>query len=189
LRAAMSRFKGRWWSMSAVPKTEHERFWHAVFCKPQQDARAEENLLNQGFEVFRPKTRARRGSGGRRRVVIESLFPRYIFVRLGRTGQDWSPIRSTFGAVGLVRLGPEVPIVPDPVIDSLRLRCDESGIIDLTGAIDYREDDPIEIIDGACAGYRAVFKSRTKEERVVVLLKLLSQERKIEIPEEYIRKL
>ncbi len=175
--------------MSAVPKTEPERFWHAVFCKPQQDARAEENLLNQGFEVFRPKTRNRRGSGSQRRVVVESLFPRYVFVRLGRTGQDWSPIRSTFGAVGLVRLGQDVPIVPDPVIDVLRLRCSESGIIDLTGAIEYREDDPIEIIDGPCAGYRALFKARTKEERVVVLLKLLSYERKIEVPEEYIRKI
>ena len=165
-----------------------EKYWHAVFCKPHQDARAEENLLNQGFEVFRPKTRQRRKSGDRRRVTIESLFPRYLFVRLGRTGQDWSPIRSTFGAIGLVKVGAEVPIVPDPVIASLRLRCVESDIVDLTGAIDYRENDPVEIIDGPCAGYRALFQARSKEERVVVLLKLLSHERKIEVPEEFIRK-
>lgn len=165
-----------------------EKYWHAVFCKPHQDARAEENLINQGFEVFRPKTKNRRRAGDRRRIIIESLFPRYLFVRLGRSGQDWSPIRSTFGAIGLVKVGQEVPIVPDPVIQSLRLRCAHSDIVDLTGAIDYRANDPVEIIDGPCAGYRALFQARTKEERVVVLLKLLSHERKIEIPEEFIRK-
>lgn len=177
------------YAMSDESPAQSERFWHAVFCKPQQDARAEENLLNQGFEVFRPKTRNRRVISGKRRVVLESLFPRYLFVRLGRTGQDWSPIRSTFGAVGLVKVGQDVPIVPDPVIESLRIRCSESDVIDLTGAIDFRENDPIEIIDGPCAGYRALFQARTKEERVVVLLKLLSHERKIEVPEEYIRKI
>jgi len=175
--------------MSAVPKSESERFWHAVFCKPQQDARAEENLINQGFEVFRPKTRNRRRTGNTRRIVIESLFPRYLFVRLGQAGQDWSPIRSTFGAIGLVKVGNQAPIVPDPVIESLKLRCSESDIIDLAGAIEYKENDPIEIIDGPCAGYRALFQARTKEERVVVLLKLLSYERKIEVPEDYIRKI
>lgn len=170
------------------PNDDAERFWHAVFCKPQQDARAEQNLKNQGFEVFRPKTRNRRVVGGRRHTVIESLFPRYIFVRLGRTGEDWSPIRSTFGAVGLVKVGQDVPIVPDPVIESLRIRCSESDIVDLSGAIDFRKDEPIEIVDGPCAGYRALFQARTKEERVIVLLKLLSAERTIEVPEEYIRK-
>jgi len=164
------------------------RFWHAVFCKPQQDARAEENLINQGFEVFRPKTRNRRVVSGRRQTVIESLFPRYLFVRLGRTGEDWSPIRSTFGAVGLVKVGQDVPIVPDPVIESLRIRCSESDIIDLAGLVDFRENEPVEIVDGPCAGYRAIFRARTKEERVIVLLKLLSAERTIEVPEEYIRK-
>lgn len=171
------------------PNDDAERFWHAVFCKPQQDARAEENLLNQGFDVFRPKTRNRRVVRGRRYTVIESLFPRYIFVRLGRTGEDWSPIRSTYGAVGLVKVGQEVPIVPNPVIESLRIRCSESDIVELAGAIDYRENEPIEIVDGPCAGYRALFQARTKEERVVVLLKLLSAERTIEVPEEYIRRI
>jgi len=73
------------------------RHWHAVFCKPQQDARAEENLLNQGFEIFRPKTRTRRMLKGRRRLLVESMFPRYLFVRLSRGGDDWGPIRSTRG--------------------------------------------------------------------------------------------
>ncbi len=164
------------------------RRWHAVFCKPQQDARAEENLLNQGFEIFRPKTRTRKTHNGRRRTWVESLFPRYLFVRLNQQGQDWAPIRSTRGAVGLVRLGQQTPIVPDFVIEDLRRRCDADGICNLTGTIDYQPDDLVEIIDGPCSGYRALFKARTSQERVVVLLKLMHQQRELELDETCIRR-
>ncbi|MFU8831482.1 MAG: transcription termination/antitermination protein NusG [Wenzhouxiangella sp.] len=164
------------------------RYWHAVFCKPRQDATAEKNLLNQGFEIFRPKTRVRITLRGRRRIQIESMFPRYLFVRLSLTGEDWGPIRSTRGAVGLVRLGLEIPVIPDPVIEMLRARCREDGIINLSGAIDFRTDDPVEITDGPCAGYRALFKSRSSEDRVIVLLKLLQHERQVELDGTSIRR-
>ena len=170
------------------PHADGHGCWHAVFCKPQQDARAEENLLHQGFETFRPKTRTRKTRNGRRRNLVESLFPRYLFVRLRRQGQDWTPIRSTRGAVGLVRLGQETPIVPDFIIEDLRQRCDAQGICNLSGSIDYQPDDLVEIIDGPCAGYRALFKARTSQERVVVLLKLLSHQRELELDDVSIRR-
>jgi transcriptional antiterminator RfaH len=164
------------------------RSWHAVFCKPRQDERAEENLLNQGFEVFRPKSQHRALRRGRKVIITESLFPRYLFVHLHHGIEDWSPIRSTFGVVGLVKIGQKAPIVPDPVIQSLRLRCNDFGVIDLAGAIDFQTNDPIEIIDGPCSGYRAIFKERSSDKRVIVLLKLLSSERHVELPEQFIRK-
>jgi transcriptional antiterminator RfaH len=170
------------------PHADSCRRWHAVFCKPQQDARAEENLLSQGFEIFRPKTRTRKTHNGRRRIWIESLFPRYLFVRLSQQGQDWTPIRSTRGAVGLVRLGQDTPTVPDFIIEDLRRRCDANGICNLAGAIDYQPDDLVEIIDGPCAGYRALFKARTSQERVIVLLKLMHQQRELELDETSIRR-
>ncbi len=164
------------------------RNWHAVFCKPRQDSVAESNLLNQGFEIFRPKTRVARTRRGQRRIALESMFPRYLFVRLSQGGQDWGPIRSTRGAVGLVRLGIETPIVPDTVIESLRRRCNGEGVINLAGAIEFKPDELVDIIDGPLNGYRALFKARTSDERVVVLLQLLQHERRIELPDTSIRR-
>ena len=162
--------------------------WHAVFCKPHQDARAEQHLHNQGFRTFRPKTRVRRTRNGNRRVTIESLFPRYLFVQLDAGGQDWGPIRSTRGAVGLVRRGLKAAVVPEDVIAELHHRCDEDGIVELGGAVDYRPNDPVEIIDGPCAGHRALFQARTGAERVRVLLTLLNQERQVEVADNAIRR-
>ncbi len=164
------------------------RSWHAVLCKPCQDGRAEENLLNQGFEIFRPKTRVRRTFRGRRRLAVESMFPRYLFVHLLESGEDWSPIRSTRGTVGLVRLGMQTPVVPETVIRHLRERCDAEGIISLKGAIDYQPDEFVDIVDGPFAGYRAIFQARSSEERVVVLLDLLARQRRIELKDTDIRR-
>lgn len=160
------------------------RQWHAIFCKPRQDGLAEQQLLNQGFEIFRPKTRqpARRRKG-RVPNATQSLFPRYLFVRLHQSAEDWSPIRSTRGVVGLVHMGGHTPIVPESVIKLLRDRCDADGIMDLKGQIGYQPGDTVEIIDGPCAGYRALFEARSGAERVVVLLNILQHQRRVELSE------
>lgn len=164
------------------------RRWHAVFCKPRQDERTELNLRNQGFETFRPKVRERRTHNGHRRVQIASMFPRYLFVQLAAGGQDWGPIRSTRGAVGLVRQGQQAAVVPAEVIHELRRRCNEHDIIEQAGILDYRPDEPVEIIDGPCAGHRALFQARTGAERVAVLLTILNHQRRVEVPDSAIRR-
>ena len=164
------------------------RRWHAVFCKPSQDERAELHLRNQGYETFRPKIREQRTCSGRRRIRVESMFPRYLFVRLAANGQDWGPIRSTRGAVGLVRRGQEAAVVPEPVIEDLQQRCDDAGVVELAGTVDYQPNEQLEITDGPCAGHRALFEARTGPERVAVLLTILNRQRRVELPEHAIRR-
>ncbi len=175
-------------NQSAIRHPAAERHWHAVFCRARQDSRAEEHLVRQGFETFRPKVRVPRGTLGQRRVFVESLFPRYLFVRLADCGEDWSPIASTRGTIGLVRSGSEVPIVPDELIWNLQDRADADGIVSLVGTTDFRRNDPVEIIDGPCTGYRALFQARTGKERVVVLLDLLKHQQRVELHETMIRR-
>lgn len=147
--------------------------WYAVHCKPKQDERAEEQLTIQAFEVFRPRIRCRRRAGARHRVVIESMFPRYLFVHLDDDGEDWSPIRSTRGVTGLVRMGGCIPSVPDPVIASLQRRMDANQCIDLRAAEDFTPNDRVMITEGPLAGFEALFQARNSQERVVVLLNLM----------------
>jgi transcriptional antiterminator RfaH len=163
---------------------EHRRLWRAVFCKPGQERRAEAHLENQDFQVFLPRVRTR----SRSRMRVLPMFPRYLFVNLRAHAEDWSTIRSTRGAIGLVRFGDRVPAVPDELIDTLRRQHDAFGAVDLSSAMEIGPDDPVEITDGAMAGLRAVFRARTGKDRVLVLLKLLEHEREIELPAELIKK-
>jgi transcriptional antiterminator RfaH len=147
--------------------------WYAVHCKPKQDERAETELMKQGFEVFRPRIRTRRRTRERYRVVVESMFPRYLFVHLDDTDQDWSPIRSTRGVTGLVRMGGAVPVVPEAVIAGLRARADAENCIDLEPDDGFAPDDRVLITEGPLAGFEALFRARNSQERVVVLLNLM----------------
>lgn len=167
---------------------QQERRWRAVFCKPGQERRAEAQLENQGFEVFLPRVRMRIRSSGGSRLRVQPMFPRYLFVNLCAHAEDWSTIRSTRGAIGLVRFGERVPWVPGDFIELLRNRHDAFGAVDMSQVMEIRPADAVEITHGAMAGLRAIFQARSGQDRVVVLLKLLEHERHVELPANSIRK-
>ncbi|MEX0449289.1 transcription/translation regulatory transformer protein RfaH [Spiribacter sp. 221] len=156
--------------------------WYAVYCKPREDERAELHLDNQDFEVFRPKHRVRRKRQGGMTTLIESLFPRYLFIHLDDVSENWAPIRSTRGVAGLVRWGDRIPAVPDPIVDCLRLNVDEVGCIP-TPPADYKPGDRLRILEGPFAGLEGVFYTRKGEDRVMLLLEIMKQPQKMTFAE------
>ncbi|KAF0284013.1 transcription/translation regulatory transformer protein RfaH [Spiribacter roseus] len=156
--------------------------WYAIYCKPREDERAELHLDHQAFEVFRPKHRVRRKRRGAMTTLIESLFPRYLFIHLDDVSQNWAPIRSTRGVAGMVRWGDHVPPVPQPVIDCLRRNVDEVGCIP-TPQADYQKGDRLVIQEGAFAGHEGLFYGRRGEDRVMLLLEVMKQPQTMVFPE------
>lgn len=138
--------------------------------------------LPRNIQTFLPLVRSRRRVRGRDRTLIEPMFPRYLFIALADYRQDWGPIRSTRGVIGLVRLCDEVPIVPEVLIEELQRGQDESGAFDLTGRQQLKVDDPVEVTAGPFAGYQGIFQARTGEQRAIILLEILNRQRRIEIP-------
>lgn len=152
--------------------------WYALYCKPREDERAEFHLNRQSYEVFRPKHRVRRKRRGGMTTLIESLFPRYLFIRLDDVSENWAPIRSTRGVAGFVRWGDQVPSVPDPVVNCLRDNVDDVGCI-ATPQADYKKGDRLVIQEGAFAGYEGLFYGRRGEDRVMLLLEIMRQPQKV----------
>jgi len=163
--------------------------WRAVYCKPRQEGRAQMHLVNQGYQVFLPQLRSRRRQRGADRTFIEPLFPRYLFVNLSDTQQNWAPIRSTRGVVGLVRIGEHVPTVPDALIQQLKQRSDDLGVIALWDQHEPEINQPVEITAGPFTGYRGIFTERSGQQRALILLEILNAERSIEVPLENVRKI
>lgn len=155
--------------------------WRAVYSKPRQESRAHMHLLNQGYRSFLPLVRTRRRIRGRDRICVEPMFPRYLFIQLADYREDWGPIRSTRGVVGLVRLGDEVPVVPDDLISELSLRHDDGGAIDLTAYQALKPNDPVEVTAGPFAGYQGLYHAKSGEQRAVILLEILNRQQKVQI--------
>ncbi|WP_049325058.1 transcription termination/antitermination NusG family protein, partial [Stutzerimonas stutzeri] len=56
--------------------------WYLIQTKPRQEARAEEHLLRQHFECYRPLKASAATRSGQGAKAGEPLFPGYLFIRL-----------------------------------------------------------------------------------------------------------
>nr|WP_318532413.1 transcription/translation regulatory transformer protein RfaH [Pseudomonas protegens] len=156
--------------------------WYLVQCKPRQDLRAEENLRRQGFHCYRPQRGCERVVQGRRQSGTESLFPGYLFIALEHDA-SWAPLRSTRGVNRLVAFNGQPLAVPVSLIESLRQR-----VTDMDTSLPYK-GTRVCITEGCFADLEAIFESSIGDERVVLLLTLLNQQRRIELPLSSIRKI
>jgi len=160
--------------------------WYAVCCKPRQEAVAEENLLRQGFQVYLPRIRMRQRRRGAWIDAVEVLFPRYIFIRIDPKRRSTASVRSTRGAVGMVRFGGQPAVVPDAVMDALREREDAASGMHEDKRPLFNAGDAVKLVDGPLAGMEAVFTEQDGDKRVIVLLELLGKANKVTVSRDWI---
>jgi len=148
--------------------------WYLIQTKPKQEKMASQNLINQNFEIYYPKTQIKN--------KVVALFPRYIFIQLDDQNQNWSPIRSTKGVANFVRFGIKFAKVPNYIIDTIKQQ--ESKTIDkLIDLSKFHKGDAIQIQDGALKGQQAIFSHYDGQMRAIVLLKILHQEQQVTLKE------
>lgn len=159
--------------------------WYAVVCKPRCEARAELNLINQGYEVFLPRLATQIRRDGKWVDSVEPLFPRYLFLATGNERQGLAPVRSTLGVSDLVRIGGQPATIPEEVIESLRERQDPA-----TGACAKRSlfqpGAHVQFRAGPFAGLDGVFNVDAGEDRVFVLLEFLGKINKVKVNRDWL---
>jgi len=155
-------------------QTSDTSSWYLVYTKPRSEQFAQENLQRQGFSTYLPLIRTSRRHQGKYVSKIEAMFPRYLFIQLNCTTDNWSSIRSTFGVSSIVRFG-EFPLqVPIALIDSLQTNDDDNGI-QLVSDRELQHGDSVCIIEGVLSGLEGIYESRTSTDRVTVLLNIAGQ--------------
>lgn len=146
--------------------------WYLIKTKTRQENRAISNLQNQGYYVYCPC--------GEINNKIVTLFPGYIFVYLDKNLQNWSPIRSTKGVQNFVRFGLEYAKIPNKVVEYIRtneiITSKKLQILN-----DFKPGDQVQITDGALKNCIAIFRSFKSDNRVILLMNILSQEQTISI--------
>lgn len=151
------------------------KFWYLVYTKPRQEEIAVTNLARQAYGVYLPHVRQARKRQGRRVMVVEPLFPRYLFISLDAQTDNWGPIRSTLGVASLVRFGQEPARVPDQLITFLKTREDTEGLHDWAEPV-FEAGHRVRVAEGAFQGYEGILLAHTSRERVVVLLDILGRQ-------------
>ena len=107
-----------------MDQADRDLCWLLLYTKARAESWADINLRKQGFETLLPRVRQRDGFG--------PLFPRYIFVG-GPAGSDFRSARSTRGVLYVVHCGEKPARVPLEVVEGIRARMDEHGLVELEG--------------------------------------------------------
>lgn len=158
--------------------------WYAVHTQSRAEGKARLNLENQGFAVYLPEFLKKRRHGRRTDWVRMPLFPRYLFVGMDVARARWRSINSTFGVISLVGDGIRPLAVPDAVIDSIRTREDDSGLVRFDAGPRFRKGDKVRIVEGAFADHEGLFDGSDDKHRVMVLLSLLGREVRVRLADD-----
>lgn len=162
--------------------------WYLVHTKPRQEQCALENLQWQGYECYFPVMPTEKLRLGKISTVEQPLFPRYLFIRLGQgpSAQSWAPIRSTKGVSRLVTFGNTPAKVDDALIALLRGN-EES--VQAKPACLFNAGERVRITSGAFIDIEGIYQMTDGDQRVMVLIELMSKPIKISVAPSILQKL
>jgi transcriptional antiterminator RfaH len=156
--------------------SEHpSRQWFVVQTQVNCEAKAAQNLMRQGFEVYLPRYLKRRRHARKIDFTAKPLFPRYMFVAIDMATQRWRSIQSTFGVARLVSNGDDPATVPAGVVHALKAREDTKGFIQVDARLAFAPGDKVRVLAGAFIDNSGLFNGLADHDRVSILLDMLGR--------------
>ena len=145
--------------------------WHLIYTKPQQEKVALDNLTRQNYQCYLPLINKEKILRGKKILIKEPMFPRYLFVRLRHDGQqNWSPIRSSKGVSHLVNFAGLAATLDDEMMDNLQQKIDKALMVKV-----FSIGDKVEILKGPFKGMEAIFNTYKGEERAMLFLNFMAK--------------
>ena len=172
--------------MIEKPNTEttHDLRWYLVQYKPNAAQIAIRNLENQSFGTFLPLQEITKRKGKIFQRQIRPLFPGYLFVQLSPNHGPWRLVNSTRGVVRLVRLGTELSVVPNEIVEALMARCDKQSILRQTSethSSQLHTGNQAQVTQGPFSGFIATISDIEPNSRIYILIEIMGQTTKVAI--------
>jgi transcriptional antiterminator RfaH len=162
--------------------------WYAVHTHPQGENKAAFHLRQQDYTVYLPQFLKRRSHARKVDWVPGPLFPRYLFVNFGDTAGRWRPINSTIGVSHIVCQGTSPMEVPGDIIETIRARENDKGIVALNTADRFQVGDKVQVTTGPFDKHVGLFQGHDDKRRATLLLSLMGQEVRVRVKTELIDK-
>ena len=161
--------------------------WYVAQTHANAEFKAAGHLLRQGFSVYLPKYMKLRCHARRKEWLPRPLFPRYVFVGVGPENVRWRAIDSTAGISQLVSFGNYPAPVSANIVDELKAREDERGMVALKSEALFKKGQAIKFMTGALSEQTGLFECIDDKERVVILLDLLGRQVRVHAPVEAVQ--
>ena len=152
-----------------------------IYTQPRSEQLATLNLDNQGFETYFPQYKAFKKKASLSLVVIEPMFPRYVFFRPGHAGHSISGARSTRGVSFILTGGAGTPSVLKPDALALIRECEQlRHQATLDDISPFQPGRKVRLRAGPLQGIDALVHS-VSSKRVTLLLELLGRPQTISV--------
>ncbi len=164
------------------------RKWYAVYCQPHMEMWARSNLWMRGLEVYLPRYLKWRRHARRSEWVPRPLFPGYLFVRADLEAADKRRVNTAPGVRYMVSFGNLSPPVADEIIEEIRSRKAEDGLIRLNEPGSFRRGERLRMRGGALCDQVGLFECASDERRVILLLDLLGRKVRVRVAANQLRR-
>lgn len=142
--------------------------WYALYTKPRNEKKVEEQLHKMGLEVFCPKVSVVKQWSDRKKKVSQPLIPSYVFIKIKEQERDL-----VFSVSGVVRylffLG-KPAIIKESEINAMKetLNHDFKEV----GVMDLEKGQKFTIEEGTFKGQEATFIEQ-KGSKIILRLESL----------------
>jgi transcriptional antiterminator RfaH len=157
-----------------IPTRSQNYAWYVLQTKPSGEYCAKKNLQMQKYKVFLPEYNREAISKSVKKIKVEPLFPRYIFVWLSKLESDWRPLRSTKGVSRIVEFGNGPVSIDEDIVRYLDLWEKKKEV-----QSSFKPGDEVLITKGSFRNMRAIYDAPDGDHRAVLLLNILSAKRKL----------
>lgn len=147
--------------------------WYVVNTQPHAESRSAVNLQRQGYRVFCPRLRKIVRHARKSKVSLVPLFPRYLFLQIDISRQQWRSVNGTYGVTRLIMQGDTPQPVPSGVVEVLLEQANADG--EVGDARSLQVGHVVRILDGPFSGLVATLERLDECGRVRVLLQLLGR--------------
>lgn len=157
--------------------------WFAVQLRPNGLNMAERNLARQGIKLLVPVFRERKRRTGSSPIVRRKpLFPGYIFAHLPDMPYYFRSVNGTRGVSRLIIGDPLAPqSLPAEFMAGLIERCATDGTL-LPSVDDFAIGDRVRVAAGPFADQVSRIEGLSDHERVTLLITLMGQSAKLQVP-------
>lgn len=154
--------------------------WYAVRTKSRHEKKVDERLKEKLFTVFWPKIEVWSRRKDRKKKILASLFPGYLFVKCDLTSEIWLDIIKTHGVAGMVSLVNEPTPIPESQIESVKKILDSKVAVKLHPFINV--GDRVIVVEGPLEGAVGFYIQPNYDKgKLVVSLELLNRSIEVEV--------
>ncbi|OQB44074.1 MAG: hypothetical protein BWY03_00419 [Parcubacteria group bacterium ADurb.Bin159] len=167
---------------------EQGRQWYAVHTYSGYEERVAESLrqrvdsMDMGDKIFNilvPVEKRIKIKGGKRKVVVEKIFPGYVLVEMIVTDDSWYVVRNTPNVTGFIGSG----IIPVPLKEEeVKAINKRMGVEEPKYKIDIEIGSPVKVTDGPFKDFEGKVSSVDEAKgRVKVLINVFGRETPLDL--------